>query len=205
MNMKIKCFKWIKGPQWARVVPFSAGFRSVSWFPRLCLQTPGTSCRPSRKPDRLWELSPLPAGGQQQDSLTVNSSVPLIGIDHGCFNHNTLPKRQTFSVILRSSFTVNTRKLKALTHFSLSNTKQRCLLDSESLQMKVNILLSVLSSAQKDIRCNWQLCCTSWKTKTVHSLFMGVTLYTDLFCLADSLLSWDLISSRHKWRSVIPL
>lgn len=63
------------------------------------------------------------------------------------------------------------------THFSLSNTKHRCLLDSESLQMKVKILLSVLSSAQNDILCSWQLCCTSCDTKQIYLRVPGVSVW----------------------------
>lgn len=42
-------------------VPSSVKFQSVSWSRRLCLQTPGTSCRPSQRPDRWLELFPPPA------------------------------------------------------------------------------------------------------------------------------------------------
>lgn len=40
---------------------FFEDFQSVSAFPRLCLQTPGTSCRLSRRPAQWLELSLQPA------------------------------------------------------------------------------------------------------------------------------------------------
>ena len=50
-----------------------------------------------------------------------------------------------------------------LTHFSLSNTKQWCLLESASFAMNVKIRLSDLSSAQYEMRCNGNRCCITYK------------------------------------------
>lgn len=209
--------------------PSSAGSQSVSWSPRLCLQTPGTSCRPSQRPGRWLELFPPPASTTTKSTkVTKPTAEPPC-----CLQIRKHSEHNTLWILLNGSTVVrywgkkaeikraNTSKWHLHTFRCQTHSRGVCWIPSLCRWKWISFYL--FCRLHRRISGGADSCAArpGKQQRPRHSLFTdfmsfwhqipSVAVGIWLRCASEapakqhhSLLSWDRVSSLHKWRSVAP-